>query len=257
MNSFLKGICVFALAVFTVGAVQAQNFQGAYIGVYGGGTQGNSDAHTFTTFSPFGYFAPNSPPAIAGVGNQHLSPSGGFGGGTFGYNQQHHALVFGFETDFGSMSLSSSKTGTATYPCCAPTGFTVTQKINTDWLFTGRGRLGVAAGPILFYGTGGLAATNLNYQAVFTDTFASAHENGGVDQKRKGWIAGGGAEMRVSHHWSIKGEFVHADFGQELTTSTNLTTTFGSTTVLFPQNPFTHAGDLTTHLFRGGLNYRF
>lgn len=253
MKNFSRGISVLAFALGVFCSANAQNFQGIYIGAYGGGNQGNSDAHTFTTFSPIGYFAPSSVPAIATVGNQHLSPTGFSGGGTFGFNLQQHWLVYGAEMDFGSMSMSASRTGTATYPCCAPTAFTITQTVSTDWLFTGRGRLGVAAGPVLIYGTGGLAATKMNYQAVFTDTFAAAHENGGVDQNRKGWIAGAGAEVRISHHWSIKGEFLHADFGQELTTSTNLSITSS----IFPQNSFTHNADLTAHMFRGGLNYRF
>lgn len=257
LNRLVRGICVLAVALTAFGAANAQNFQGIYIGAYGGGQQSNSDAHTFTVFSPVGYFALSSIPAIATVGNQNLSPSGVSGGGTFGFNLQHHWLVYGGETDFGAMSLSASRTGTATYPCCPTTGFTVTQKINTDWLYTGRGRVGVAGGNFMVYGTGGLAATKMNYQAVFTDTFAAATENGGVDQVRKGWIGGVGAEVRLSHHWSIKGEFMHADFGQELTTSTNLTTTFGTTVVKFPQNPFTHNADLTANIFRGGLNYRF
>jgi outer membrane immunogenic protein len=255
LNSFLRRICVIAFVLSAFGAANAQNFQGIYIGAYAGGNQGNSDAHTFTVFSPVGYFATTSVPAISTVGNQHLSPSGFSGGGTFGFNLQHHAFVFGAETDFGSMSLSASRTGTATYPCCAPTAFTVTQTINTDWVFTGRGRLGFAAGPVLFYGTGGLAATRVNYQALFTDTFATAHENAGIDKNRKGWIAGGGAEVRMSHHWSIKGEFLHADFGQEVTTSTNLTAF--TPPIHFAQNTFTHNADLTAHIFRGGLNYRF
>ena len=257
LNSFLKGICVLSFVLLSFAAANAQNFQGIYVGAYAGGSQGNSDAHTFPAFSPVGYFALSSTGAIGTVGSQHLSPSGISGGGTFGFNVQHHAFVFGAETDFGSMSLSASKTGTATYPCCAPTAFTVTQTINTDWVYTGRGRLGFAAGNFLVYGTGGVAATRLNYQELFTDTFATAHETGGFDKVRKGWIAGGGVEVRVSHHWSVKGEFLHADFGQEVTSSTNLTIISGTTTVPFPQNPFTHNADLTAHIFRGGLNFRF
>lgn len=263
MIRLTRGLCVLALVLSALGAANAQNFQGIYVGAYGGGQQSNSDAHTFTTFSPFGYFALSSIPPIAAAGNQHLSPTGAGGGGTFGFNLQHRAFVYGAEMDFGTMNLSATAvTGPVQYPCCPPTptnpnNFTVTQKISTDWLFTGRGRMGVAFGNILFYGTGGLAATNLNYQALFVDTFAAAHENAGVEQKRKGWIGGGGAEVRLSHHWSIKGEFMHADFGQESTTSTNLVATFGSTTVHFPQNPFTHNADLTANIFRGGLNYRF
>jgi len=127
--------------------------------------------------------------------------------------------------------------------------------VSTDWLFTGRGRLGFATGKLLVYGTGGLAATNLNYKALFTDTFATAHENASVEEKRKGWIAGGGAEFRVNHHWSIKGEYLYADFGQEQTKSTNLTAF--TPPIAFPSNVFTHNADLTARIFRGGLNYRF
>jgi outer membrane immunogenic protein len=255
LNSFFRGIFVLAFAFGVCCSLHAQNFQGVYIGGYAGGSKGNSDAHTFTVFSPVGYFALSSVPAIATAGNQKISPSGFNGGGTFGFNLQHHALVAGAEMDFGAMSMSASRTTSATYPCCAPTSFSVTQSISTDWLFTGRGRLGFAVGNLLIYGTGGIAATNLNYQALFTDTFATAHENAGVEEKRKGWIGGAGMEFRVSHHWSIKGEFLHADFGQVQTTSTNLTAF--TPPIAFPQNIFTHNADLTSHFFRGGLNYRF
>jgi outer membrane immunogenic protein len=255
LNRFLARTCLLVFALAAFGSANAQDFQGIYVGAYAGGNPSHSDAHTFTVFSPTGYFATTSPPAIATVGNQKIDPSGFSGGGTFGFNLQHHAFVYGAEMDFGSMSMSSSATGTATYPCCAPTAFTVTQTVSTDWLFTGRGRIGVAVSKVLFYGTGGLAATNLNYKALFTDTFATAHENASIEQKRKGWIAGGGVELRLTKHWSVKGEFLHADFGQEQVTSTNLTAF--TPPIPFPSNIFTHNADLTSNIFRGGLNFRF
>lgn len=255
VNIFPRGVSVltFVLAMFC--CANAQNFQGAYVGGYAGGNQGNADAHTFTVFSPTGYFATSSVPAIAAVGDQKVSPSGFSGGGTAGVNLQHKWLVFGGEADFGFMSMSASTTGTAPYPCCPTTNFAVTQTVSTDWLFTGRGRLGFATGKILIYGTGGLAATKLNYQALFTDTFATAQENGGVDHTRKGWVGGAGAEYRVGPRWSVKGEFLQTDFGQAQTTSTNLTAF--SLPIAFPTNTFTHNASLTAHLFRGGLNYHF
>jgi outer membrane immunogenic protein len=257
LNRFFRGTCVLAFALVALCSAKAQDFKGFYIGGYAGGNPSTSDAHTFTVFSsaPTAYFAPTSIPAIAGVGNMTLNPSSFSGGGTVGLNLQHNALVIGVEADFGSMSLSESKTGTATYPCCAPTAFTITQSVKTDWLITVRPRVGFVFGPVLFYGTGGLAATYLNYQAVFTDTFASATENGGVDSTRKGWTGGAGAEMKLHNkHWSIKGEYLHADFGQVQTTSTNLAAPAG---VFHPVNVFTHNADLASNLFRFGLNYRF
>jgi outer membrane immunogenic protein len=256
LNRFFRGSCVLAFALVALCSAKAQDFKGFYIGGYAGGNNSTSDAHTFTVFSPTGYFATTSVPAIASIGNMQLSPAGFSGGGTVGFNLQHNAIVIGAEADFGSMSINESRTGTATYPCCAPTAFTITQTVKTDWLITVRPRVGFVFGSMLFYGTGGLAATSINYQSVFTDTFATAHENGGVDSTQSGWAAGGGAEIKLHNkHWSIKGEYLHADFGQVATTSTNL----GAFTpnINFPTNVFTHNADLESNLYRFGLNFRF
>jgi outer membrane immunogenic protein len=155
----------------------------------------------------------------------------------------------------GSMHLNDSASSTGTYPCCAPTGFTVTQTINTDWLFTLRGRAGFVFGNVLLYGTGGLAVTDRNYDALFTDTFATAHETGGSHENAKGWVAGGGAEFKTGPHFSLKGEFLRVDFGDVTGTSTNLTAF--SPPIAFPTNTFTHTASLNANLIRFGFNYHF
>jgi outer membrane immunogenic protein len=53
----------------------------------------------------------------------------------------------------------------------------------------------------------------------------------------------------------VKGEFLHADFGSESATSTNLTE--GTPLVAEPTNVFTHTANLTANVYRFGLNYRF
>ena len=247
--------CVIFLALAAVSTAHAADFKGFYVGGYVGGTNGRSDAATTTVFSPTGYFATTSVPAIATAGAQKLRPSGFTGGGQVGYNFQSGVFVLGLETDFGSMSLSDSKSTTATYPCCAPTAFTVTQSIETSWLFTLRPRVGFTAGPLLVYGTGGLAMTNANYQAVFTDTFATAHENGGKEDNLTGWTAGGGAEVKFGGRWSVKGEYLYANFGDLSTTSNNLTAF--TPPISFPSNTFTHRADLRAHIYRFGLNFHF
>jgi len=155
------------------------------------------------------------------------------------------------------MDLNGSRIGTGTYPCCAPTGFTVKQSVKTDWLFTIRPRLGVAdmIPNTLIYATGGLAMTNLNYQAVFTDTFATAHESGGLNRTVVGWTAGAGGEFQVAPHWSIKGEYLYVDFGKSTTHSTNLTAF--TPPIAFPSNEWTHSTDLRASIFRVGANYHF
>jgi outer membrane immunogenic protein len=248
--------CVVFLALTALGSAHAADFKGFYVGGTVGGTNGKSDATTTTVFDPTaGYFASSSVPAIAAAGAQHIDPSGINGGGTAGYNFQSGVFVLGVETDFGAMNLDNSKSTTAIYPCCPTTGFTVKQTITTGWLFTLRPRIGFAAGPLLVYGTGGLAMTNANYQAVFTDTFATAHENGGKEDNLTGWTGGAGAEIKPGRHWSVKGEYLYANFGSLSTTSNNLTAF--TPPVAFPSNTFTHKADLRAHIYRFGLNFHF
>lgn len=254
LNKFFVLTCLLVVALVS-GAAAQTNWKGLYVGGNVGAAWDSSDAHTFPVFSPTGYFATTSPGAIAVAGTQHLDATGVTGGGQLGYNFQHGSWVIGVEADFGAMDLSDARSSTGTYPCCAPTGFTVRQSLRTSWLFTARPRLGYAAGKFLLYGTGGLALTNINYQSVFTDTFATAHENGGVAQNQTGWVAGGGVEYQVADHWSFKGEFLHADFGNVFNHSTNLTAF--SPPIAFPTNVFTHTADLSGNVARFGVNYRF
>lgn len=258
MKRFLLASCV---AVFLLGtgnvARATDDWKGFYIGGNIGAARGSSDARTTTVFSPTGYFAMSSVPAIANVGKQHLEPFGITGGGQGGYNFQTGHIVLGAEADFGAMNMSDSKANTGIYPCCAPTNFTITQSVSTGWLLTARPRVGFTAGHLLFYATAGMAMTSANYKALFTDTFATAHENGGVDQTRTGWIGGGGIEFHVgSHsHVSLKGECLYAGFGQVSKTSTNLTAF--KPLIAFPTNVFTHTDDLHALIARFGFNYRF
>lgn len=258
MNRILAVCCVIAVALLAGVAAQAQTFQGFYIGGNGGSVHGSSDAFTGTVFSPTGYFSPLSIPDIATAATQKPSSNGFSGGGQAGYNYQSGHFVLGFEVDFGAMHLNSSKTTTAIYSCCPPPNntFTITQTVTTGWLFTARPRLGLAFGHWLVYGTAGAAVASRNYQAVFTDTFAAAHENGGVDNNATGLVWGGGVEVKVggSGHWSVKGEYLHAGFNAATTVSTNLMTTPIEFTI---PNPFTHSADLTAGIARGGVNFRF
>jgi len=262
MIRLLEKICALGLALVAgllilapVGFAQDTNWKGFYAGGNVGGAFDGSDAQTSTIFSATGYFATTSPAAIATAGKQHLTPRGVSGGGQGGYNFQSGHFVLGAEADFGAMHLSNSVSTTGVYPCCVTTGFTVTQSVNTSWLFTARPRVGYAYGKALVYGTAGLAMTNLNYQATFIDTFATAKENGGVNKTQTGWAAGVGAEYRAETYWSLKGEYLYASYGSVSATSTNLTAF--TPVIAFPTNVYTHTANLHSHIVRFGANYRF
>ena len=255
MNRLLMGICVFLLASLTSGSAQAQaDFKGFYIGANGGTNLGRAQLDTTPSFSPTGYFAQTSTPAISAASNQNVDATRYTFGGQAGYNFQWDNFVVGVEADFERTPLSGSTTVTQVYPCCSPTTFTVNQTVESNWLFTARPRMGVVFGKLLAYGTVGYAATSVKYSALFTDTFATAHENAAFDQNKSGWVVGGGGEFQLSRHLFLRGEYLYAGFGA-VTTSTNLTAF--TPPIAFPSNVFTHTVDLRAQLARGGVNFRF
>lgn len=255
MNRFLAAICGMIFALAAVGSAKAGDFTGFYVGASAGGVNGNSHANTLTVFSPTGYFASSSPGAINSVGSQHLTPAGFSGVGLTGFYFQYHHVVIGGEAEFGHNQAKGFRSGTAAYPCCVTTGFTVTQRVKSDWTFLAGPRMGLAFGRSFFYLKGGAAMTNLNYQGNFTDTFASATENGSIQEVVNGWAGGFGAEFRLTHHVSLRGEYLRYDFGSRSIVSTNLMAF--TPRIAFPSNPFTHVVYLRENVGRIGFNYRF
>src|ERR1051326_5333828 len=257
LNRFLKGMCALAFLLFALGSANAADdeIKGFYVGANSGGAFGRPKVDTSPSFSPTGYFASSSVPAITSASNKVIDTNGFTAGGTVGYNFQWENLVAGLEADYGSMDLSGSSTVTGVYPCCAPTAFTVTQTAKSSWLFTVRPRIGVVFGHFLLYGTAGASVTNVKYTALFTVTFATAHESAAINETRPGWIAGIGGEHHFSHHFSVKGEYLWTDFGTASIPTSNLTAF--TPPIAFPTNIFTHTVNMRAGLVRAGINFRF
>lgn len=153
---------------------------------------------------------------------------GVIGGGQLGYNWQTGNLLLGIEGDFQGSGQSRSDSGVI-----GDTTFTVEQKL--PWFATLRGRLGYAAGPWLFYGTGGAAW--VNYKMTVSALGASVSD----DATRTAWTAGGGIEWMFLPKWSAKLEYLYIDTG---TTSVTL---FGTT----------FDGRARDNIVRAGVNYHF
>jgi outer membrane immunogenic protein len=246
------------LAPYTKAPVAAPiySWTGFYVGLNAGGAWNESNATTTTVFSPVGYFAATSVPAIATAGNQNINRSGFTGGLTTGYNWQASNWLVGLEADFNYFGIRGSTSATALYPCCAPTGFTVNSSVSSDWLITLRGRAGVLVTPsLLLYGTGGLAVANVKSNFLFTDTFATANESASINTTRYGWTAGVGGEYALLNGWSFKAEYLYVDLGRASTTSANLTAFVPA--IAFPANLYTHSVDLRSNIGRVGFNYKF
>ena len=230
------------------------NWAGPYFGLNAGYGWGKSDVSTTTVFSPTGYFNSTSVPAINKLSDGTIKPKGWLGGLTAGYGFQSGAVVSGVELDLDALSMDESRRYTATYPCCAPSTFTNTQKVKADWLLSARGRVGYAVNQSLFYATGGLGATQLKSQNHFTDNFGpGANESSSESKTKYGWVLGLGYEHAMQNNWSIKAEYLHADFGHVSSTSNNLRW-FG---VSWPTNTFSNSANLGIDLFRIGINKKW
>lgn len=255
-NSSSKGAwLLLAAAPFLAGQAHAAN-SGPYIGASVGYGWTDAKARTSTVFSPTGYFANSSIPAIDAAGQQDVKPRGILGGIDVGYDAHSGNIVFGVAADVSILDGSDSVSTTATYPCCAPTAFTVRQSVKTRWMTTVRGRVGLDAGPATVYVTGGYAGLKARYSSLFTDTFATAHEAGSTSKFRSGWVIGAGADIKMGGgQWSVQPEFLHADFGHIGSQDTTLTAFTPS--IAFPTNIFTHRASLKTDIARIGVHYHF
>jgi outer membrane immunogenic protein len=234
----------------------AYNWTGFYVGGNVGGQWGSADPTTSTIWTPTGYFDPSSVPAINTVGAQRVNSSSVTGGFTAGYNWQVNHAVLGLEGDINYFGFKGGASGSALYPCCAPTGFTVSSSVSADWLATIRGRIGFLAAPTwLLYATGGAAIAEVKGNFNFTDTFSAASESAAIRDTRLGWTAGVGTEYAFGGGWSLKAEYLYVDLGRASATSTNLTSFAGGTAN--PSNVYTHSVDLKSNIVRVGVNYKF
>lgn len=161
-----------------------------------------------------------------GFGRSHWSGAvgdtdvdGGMIGGTLGYNWQNGPTVVGVETDLAWTSIDGTAGG---------------RKTENNWLGTTRARLGYAIDRWMPYVTGGLA---------YGDIKARMAGLSGDSDSNVGWTVGAGAEFALAGNWTAKGEYLYVDLGDVSCSAGNC----GSPTKV----------DFTTHILRGGLNYRF
>ncbi|CAA2142538.1 outer membrane protein [Hyphomicrobium sp. ghe19] len=148
-------------------------WQGAYVGINGGYGWSNSN------------FA---------------KPEGGYGGAQVGYNWQRGRLVFGIEGDFQGGDIGGTKT----------TAFDDKVRSDINWFSTVRGRVGIATGPWLIYGTGGVAFADVDTRVRFDN--GDKWKSSGT---QTGYAVGGGVEWAFTQNWSAKAEYLYVGLGED------------------------------------------
>ena len=121
--------------------------------------------------------------------------------------------------------------------------------MESRWLGTARGRLGIAFGSWLPYATGGVAVGRVSYSDFGFFPFLPSSNTSSITQTRVGWTAGGGVEWKFDQRWSIKAEYLYVDLGSTTDTSLNSNVGFSASII--------HNQHLTENIARIGLNYSF
>jgi outer membrane immunogenic protein len=216
---------------------------GCYVGVHVGYKWGTSKQE-------FGGLW-NGVPGVFGPPGTDLSGdydvNGPVGGAQGGCNYQTGAWVWGVEVDGGWSSASGQAEVTAAALAVGfpPGGLFTT---NERWLATARGRLGWAADRWMWYVTGGAAWSGFdlnNYALIAGAQRIPTRVN------KTGWIVGVGSEYALLGGWSVKSEFLYANFGtmhygDEPGTVNNCVLGCASADV-----------KMYEYIWRVGLNYRF
>jgi outer membrane immunogenic protein len=240
-----------ALAYPAVGAYAASAQPYSWAGFYAGLDAGYGWGRDKTGCA----FVPQAFPisACQGVSIPDVSPHGGIFGAEIGENWQSQNWVFGLAGDIsaldnfhGAEQFSSVDAGKA-------------DQISSryDWLGTARGRLGYAAGPSLFYGTGGLAVGRVEDSYV-NELGSTAGPQSFASQKTAvGWTAGLGWEYTLTRNWIVKAEYLHVDLG---TTSLDISGAFtdaNRATGLGPPGSSVLHFDNRFDLVRAGFSYKW
>jgi outer membrane immunogenic protein len=222
----------------------AWSWTGFYIGANAGYHWG--EIQETTTADPIGWSGGLAASLDASTPGT-LDRRGIAAGGQAGYNWQISNWVWGLEGDIDYMGGTASRSVTNIPLLNSLDVFS--SSADTTYLATFRGRAGWAFDRVLIYGTGGIAVTD----AQFTDSmsqFATIVSSVSQSTTRAGWTAGGGLEYALDRNWTIKGEYLFADFG---TIDTFIPTPPTGT----PNSDVTVHQKYTESVARLGVNYKF
>jgi outer membrane immunogenic protein len=184
----------------------------------------------------------------AGASNSD-SASSWVAGGQAGYNWQHGPWVYGLEADISAMRLKSEMSTSLPVVLGIPTPSNANTSANIDWYGTLRGRLGWATGPLLFYGTGGLAYGRVELNSSISSPVGPRFLNSQASDLKAGWVAGAGIEYMWRPNVILNLGYQYVDLGTISAAGVN--TDFSG---LLTQNATAHAHFTVV---TAGISWRF
>ncbi|MBN2438323.1 MAG: porin family protein [Deltaproteobacteria bacterium] len=220
----LLGTVVFSLAVFTMsaGPAQAQGVgQKGLSGFYVGALIGYATGEYSSDMSE----------------QVDHEPTGGLLGVQMGWSLSSGPMIFGIDADIARTNIEGEDSITMM-------GYKSDVSHDINYLGTVRGRVGFMAGPVLIYGTAGLAMADLDNKIVvsYNGQLIGSDEQ---DSWHTGWTVGAGIEYPITPNFSVGAEYLYIDMGRE-----EVTMNIGG-------YPATDKGDLNLNVARLGFKFRF
>ena len=144
--------------------------------------------------------------AMGGYGWDSGDSSGGFGGGTVGYNWQFPGsqFVFGVEVDAAGANIKDSLT-------LEGGGIVATEELKINSFGSVTGRAGFALDAALIYAKGGFAWANRKDSISVPELGVNLSDS----QSHTGYTIGGGVEYLFTPSWSAKAEYMYTSLGGE------------------------------------------
>lgn len=154
---------------------------------------------------------PGSAALAQSTGANSGSADGWLAGVHAGINWQNGAVVYGVEGDISGTALKTNF-NTALTGGIVPVP-TANTNANIDYYSTLRARLGWSAGPLLFYGTGGLAYGGVALNSTLVTPQATSAVQ--ITDQRFGWAGGAGVEYKWSPNVVLSLNYLYVDLGSE------------------------------------------
>lgn len=250
----LFGILAIALGWAVAVGASAQTAAIDWSGFHLGGNAGATinDSRTRASVAPGGtYFIGTDFAQVSDAGNGTLSQARPTGGIEAGYSRQYGRLLVGVEAGANALFLDDSRSSSATYLTQPTAQFTLKQSVEADWMATLRARLGFAGDNWLVYVAGGPAVTRVTLETSFSDNFAATASGRDSNAETKlGWTLGLGGEYALNRSWSLKAQYLYADFGWVESSMTVVNPGNGTSVV-------DNKADFRTHTVLIGVTYRF
>jgi outer membrane immunogenic protein len=182
---------------------------------------------------------------ITGGASNSASASSWVAGAQVGFNWQSGPWVYGVEEDISGMHLNSGMN--TLVPAVPPSN--ANANADVDWYGTFRGRLGWTSGPLLLYGTGGVAYGHVDLNGSIFSPLGPRNVSLSTSATKTGWVAGGGIEYEWSPNVILNLGYQYVDLGSISVSGTN--TAFTS---ILSENVSAHA---RFSVVSAGLSWRF